>query len=76
MQNIDKQVEAVDRLITYFGGQVKLGSALNVGQGTISGWRNGKHGISPFNAQKAERLTKGAVKAVDLCPALAELEEG
>lgn len=76
MQNIDNQVfEPAERLIKHFGGQVKTGNALGVKQGTVNGWLNMKHGVSSINAQKAERLTGGIVKAVELCPALSELEE-
>lgn len=74
MQNIDKQLsEPVSRLVMYFGGQVKAAKALGVKQGTVSGWLTGKHGVSEFNALKAERATYGAVKAHELCPSLIEI---
>lgn len=68
-----EKFEPVQRLINFFGSQVKAGSALGVKQGTITGWLNNKHGISPFNAQKAEILTGGTIKASELCPKLLEL---
>ena len=75
MCNIDKRVfEPAAKLIRFFGGQVKTAEALGVKQGSVNGWVNARHGLSPINAQKAERLTKGEVKAVELCPELAELD--
>ncbi|MEQ8409100.1 MAG: Cro/CI family transcriptional regulator [Gammaproteobacteria bacterium] len=61
---------AVQRLIDHFGGQASTATAVGVKQPTISAWLNNGHGISARNALKAERVTKGAVKAVDLCPDL------
>lgn len=75
MQNIENQVfEPAYRLVRYFGTQDKTAEALNVKQGTVSGWLRRTHGISSLNAQKAERLTNGEIKASDLCPELLELE--
>lgn len=76
MSNIDKQVfKPAYRLIEFFGGQKETCAALRVKQGTVSGWLNKKHGISSFNAQKAELLTNGEIKASDLCPQLIELNQ-
>lgn len=66
--------ESVEKLIAYFGGQVPTADKLNIGQGTVSGWLNLKHGISVLNAKRAEKLTKGEVKASDLCPSLLSFE--
>ena len=80
METIDKQVfEPAERLIRFFGTQDKTASALGVKQSTVNGWLKGKlnkggHGISSLNAQKAEKLTNGEVRAIDLCPELEELE--
>ncbi|WP_440590608.1 transcriptional regulator [Rheinheimera fenheensis] len=60
-------------LIAYFGGQSIAAEQLGVKQPTVSGWLNGKHGMSPKTALKAERLTDGKFKAADLCPDLAEV---
>ena len=47
MQNIENQVfEPAYRLVRYFGTQDKTAEALNVKQGTVNGWVNGKHGIA------------------------------
>lgn len=69
------QLDIVTKLIEHFGGtQEKLASALNVKQGTVTGWLNKKHGIGESNALKIEKLTQGKFKAIELCPRLAELE--
>ena len=62
-------------LIERFGGQVKFAKTVNVSQGTVTGWLNNKHGISPDNAQKIEIVTGGEFKAVDLCPRMAKIEQ-
>lgn len=60
----------VARLIKHFGTQAKTAQALGVKQGTVSGWATGRHGVSEVHALIAEKLTSGAVKAVELCPRL------
>lgn len=70
-----EKFEPAARLIKYFGGQELAAQALNVKQGTISGWLNLEHGVSSFNAMRAEVLTKGVVKAHELCPKLSEIEK-
>ncbi|WP_423186800.1 transcriptional regulator [Alishewanella sp. d11] len=60
-------------LIDYFGDQSVAAEKLGVKQPTVSGWLNGKHGMSAKTALKAERLTGGKFKASDLCPELAEV---
>ncbi|MBY6111185.1 helix-turn-helix domain-containing protein [Halomonas sp. DP1Y21-3] len=61
----------ISRLIKHFGTQERTAEALGVSQASVSGWSSGKHGISELHALKAERLTGGAVTAVELCPRLA-----
>lgn len=70
-----EQFEPVVRLIKYFGGQIPTAKALKVEQGTVSGWLNCAHGVSSFNAMRAEAITKGAIKANELCPKLADIDE-
>lgn len=65
----------IERLIKHFGTQEKLAEAIKVRQGTVTGWLNNKHGISYFNARKIEKITNGEIKAIDLCPKFAELED-
>lgn len=60
----------IEKLIKHFGNQQKTAEALGVKQGTVSGWATGRHGVSEVHALVAERLTDGAIKAVDLCPRL------
>lgn len=64
----------VQDLIKSFGSQTKLAEALNIKQGTVTGWLYKKHGISERNALKIEKMTGGKFKAVELCPRLAEIE--
>lgn len=66
--------ESYSRLVARFGGQQKTAKALGCTQPSVSAWVQGKANMSAALALKAERLTAGEFKAVDLCPALAELE--
>ncbi len=68
-----EKFEPAARLIKYFGGQIPTAKALKVEQGTVSGWLNFAHGVSSLNAMRAEKLTGGAVKAEELCPELAQI---
>jgi DNA-binding transcriptional regulator YdaS (Cro superfamily) len=63
-----------ERLIDHFDGQTSTGKALGVSQPTVYGWLAGKHGMSPVVALRAQSVTKGKFRAVDLCPALAAAE--
>ena len=63
---------AVQALISFFGNQEKTAKALQVKQGSVSGWLTGRHGVSPIVALRAESITRGTVKSADLCPALAD----
>lgn len=62
-------------LIAEYGSQEKLARAIGVKQGTITGWIHGKHGINELNALRIEKMTNGRVRAIDLCPRLAEIEK-
>lgn len=66
--------EYVSRLIEYFGGQDSLAKALNLSQSAVSQWLNQKTNMRELHARKIEKLTGGKFRAVDLCPALAEIE--
>ena len=61
---------AIRTLVESLGGQVKTAQALGVKQPTVSGWLNGKHGVSAEVAIRAETLLNGEIKAVWLCPRL------
>lgn len=65
----------ISDLIAHFGSQTKLANAIGVKQGAVTGWLNGKFGISESNALKIEIATDGKFRAIDLCPALAEIEQ-
>ena len=58
------------KLVEHFGTQQKVAEALRLDQGTVSGWVRGKHGMSAVSALKAEAITEGKFKAVELCPDL------
>lgn len=64
----------VRKLIDYFGSQVATATALNRTQTLISKLLNNKAKVSPLLALKAEKITGGEIKAIDLCPKLKELE--
>lgn len=61
-------------LIKYFGGQTKTGKALGCSQSLVSRWLNNGADMPSHFALKAEKLTGGKFRAMDLCPALAEIE--
>lgn len=65
----------IQRLIEFFDGQTKTAEALSVTQASVSGWANGKYSMSAKTAIKAQRATRGAVMAAELCPELGELTE-
>lgn len=58
------------RLVEHFGSQATTAGALNVKQGTVSGWVRGLHGCSAEVALRAEMLTDGKIRARDLRPSL------
>ena len=62
------------RLVAHFGGQQNTATALGCTQPSVWAWLQGRAHMSAVLALKAERLTNGEVRAIDLCPALAELE--
>ena len=66
--------QSYSQLVAHFGGQQKTADALGCTQPSVSAWLQGKANMSAPLALKAERITNGEIKAVDLCPALAELE--
>lgn len=59
--------DAISDLVKLFGGQMQTAKALGVSQPTVNGWVNGKHGVSAETALKAERISGGKIKAVELC---------
>jgi DNA-binding transcriptional regulator YdaS (Cro superfamily) len=68
-----KPKSIIQQLIEHFGGQVKTAVTLGVKQPTVSGWLRCDHGMSAVTALKAEKLTGGQFKAVDLCPKLIDV---
>lgn len=60
--------KAVQRLIEFFGSQMKLADALDVEQSSVSGWLNNRFYISRDNADLAESLTNGVVRSEELRP--------
>lgn len=66
--------ESYSQLVSHFGGQQKTAEALGCTQPSVWAWLQGKANMSAPLALKAERLTDGEIKAVDLCPALALLD--
>ncbi|MCU4582904.1 helix-turn-helix domain-containing protein [Acinetobacter gyllenbergii] len=60
------------RLVNHFGNQESTAKALLVKQPSVSNWVNEKKTMSERTALRAEKVTHGQFKAIDLCPALAE----
>lgn len=58
------------KLVEHFGSQSATAAALDVKQGSVSGWVRGVHGCSAEVAMRAERLTNGEIRAVELRPSL------
>lgn len=58
------------KLVEHFGSQSATAAALDVKQGSVSGWVRGVHGCSAEVAMLAERLTNGEIRAVELRPSL------
>ncbi|WP_444883508.1 transcriptional regulator [Microbulbifer sp. PSTR4-B] len=73
MDNIKEVCGAVKDLVTFFKSQAKAAKALGVEQPTVSNWLRGKTRVPAVAALRAEQLTGGAIRAVALCPELAEL---
>lgn len=61
-------------LVKHFGGQEATAEALHVSQSNISGYVSGRWNMSEKVAIRAEKVTNGEFKAVDLCPALKEFQ--
>lgn len=62
--------ENIKRLIEHFGDQSLTAEKLGVKQPTVSGWLNGRHGMSIKTALKAQVMTDGKFKASEFCPDL------
>ncbi len=63
-------------LVQHLGGQTKTAKALDVSQPSVNAWIKGGAKMSILVAMRAERVTKGKYKAIELCPALkAEVDQ-
>lgn len=62
-------------LVSYFGSQTETATQLGVKQPSVNAWLTGKTKMSSICAEKAEIVTGGKFKAVDLCPRLAEIRQ-
>lgn len=60
----------IKKLVEHMGGPTECARQLGVSQPTAWNWANKDHGMSAVNALKAEQITGGKFKAVDLCPDL------
>lgn len=61
-------------LVKHFGGQKLTADALGVSQANISGYVSGRWNMSESVAIRAEKVTNGKFKAIDLCPLLKEFQ--
>lgn len=60
-------------LVAHFGNQHKTAEALGCSQPAVFKWISGKSYMGAAIAVKAELKTEGKFRAVELCPALANL---
>lgn len=67
-------VDIYKKLVLHFGNQAKTAKALNCKQPSVWAWVHGKAKMSATIALKAQNLTKGKIKATDLCPNLIEID--
>jgi DNA-binding transcriptional regulator YdaS (Cro superfamily) len=67
-----KLIERYELLVARFGSQDATADALDIKQPSVNAWLKGKTVMSPLVATRAERVTEGEFKAIDLCPALRE----
>lgn len=56
----------IERLVAFFGDQVKTAKALGVSQPAVSYWLKGTYVMSAETAFKAEALTEGSITAKEL----------
>ena len=61
------------KLVDFFGTQSATADALGIRQPSVNAWLSGKAKMSAKLALKAEKITDGKFKAVDLCPDLKDL---
>ena len=66
----NKSNTKIDQLINHFGNVAKTARALEISVTAVGYWKKGKNGVALKTAIKAEKLTGGKIKAVDLCPDL------
>ena len=59
-------MDGLDKAKNYFGSQAELARVLGLGPMAVSSWR--KRGVPPRRAAQIEKLTKGEIKAAELCP--------
>ncbi|WP_019024088.1 MULTISPECIES: Cro/CI family transcriptional regulator [unclassified Thioalkalivibrio] len=65
--------EHVDQAVDLLGGPSQAAKALGVSPSFICQMRDGLKAVPAIRALQFERATAGAVRAVDLCPALVEV---
>lgn len=67
-------IEKYKELSKLFKTQQEMAKAFGCSQPLVYKWLSGKQIMTAVFAIKAEKLTNGKIKAVDLCPKLKELE--
>ncbi|MGH8158396.1 MAG: transcriptional regulator [Rhodanobacter sp.] len=60
--------QAIEKAITVAGGQTALARAINVSQGLVWQWCNGRLKVPAERCQGIEQATEGAVTRYDLRP--------
>lgn len=67
-------VEKYNEIATLFKTQQEMANAFGCSQPLVYKWLSGKQVMTAHFAIKAEKITGGEIKAIDLCPKLKELE--
>lgn len=57
----------IERLVAFFGDQMKTAKELGVSQSAVSQWLSGACRMSAANAFRAEEKTGGAICSWELC---------
>lgn len=61
------------QLVDHLGGQTQAARLLKIKQASVWKWVHGRSGMGPISAQRAQKITRGAFRAKELCPQLAQI---
>lgn len=61
------------QLVDHLGGQTQTARLLKIKQQSVWKWVHGHSCMGPISAHRAQKVTKGAFRAKELCPQLAQI---